>query len=81
MSDQKIFLAECALYIKGDLETIKLRGPRDVVKAISSALVESKKLHDQLHEASDMSKIVKQVQKKRTAAKKLQNITGFIWPF
>jgi len=81
MSDQKRFLAECALYIRGDLETIKLNGSHDLVEAISSALVESKKLHDQLHETPDMSKIVKQVQKKRTAAKKLQNIIGFIWPF
>lgn len=81
MSDQKKFLAECALYIKGDLEVVKLHGNREVVHAISSALIESKKLHDELHESSDMSKIVKQVQKKRRAAKKLQNITGFIWPF
>ena len=81
MSDQKKFLAECALYIRGDLETVKFHGSRDIIEAISSALVESKKLHDQLHETPDMSKIVNQVQKKRAAAKKLQNITGFIWPF
>lgn len=81
MSDQKRFLAECALYIRGDLETIKMNGSQDIVRAISAALIESKRLHDQLNEASDMPKIIKQVQKKRRAAKKLQNITGFIWPF
>jgi len=81
MSDQKRFLAECALYIRGDLETIKMNGSQDIVEAISAALIESKRLHDQLNEASDMPKIIKQVQKKRRAAKKLQNITGFIWPF
>ena len=81
MSNQKRFLAECALYIRGDLETIKMNGSQDIVGAISAALIESKRLHDQLNEASDMPKIIKQVRKKRRAAKKLQNITGFIWPF
>ena len=81
MSDKKKFIAECALYIRGDLDSIKIRGSKSIVEALSSTLVESKKLHEQLHESSDMSKIIQQVQKKRAAAKKLRDISGFIWPF
>ena len=81
MSDKKRFLAECALYIKGGLESVKIRGSRPIVEALSSVLVESRNLHEQLHQGSDMSQIIQQVKRKRAAAQKLRNITGFMWPF
>ena len=81
MSDKKIFLAECALYIKGDIDSVKMTGPKRVVEAISATLVESRSLYNALHQDPDMPKIIENVRKKKAAAEKLKNITGFIWPF
>ena len=81
MSDKKIFLAECALYIKGDIDSVRITGPKNVVEAISTTLVESRNLYNSLHESPDMPRIIENVKKKKAAAQKLKNITGFIWPF
>ena len=81
MSDKKIVLAECALYIKGDIDSVKMTGPKSVVEALSVTLVESRGLYNTLHESRDMPTIIEQVKKKKAAAQKLKNITGFIWPF
>ena len=81
MSDKKRFITECALFIRGDIKDVKLAGDRKTVGALAEVLSESRKLYCELEEGKNISVVLAQVEKKRSAAKKLKNITGFVWPF
>ena len=79
---KKEFLRDCALYIRGDLPEVKMRGKLNDVKLFASALKESRGLYESLNnDTPSMREVVSKIERKRQATHELKERTGFIWPF
>ena len=75
------FYGDCAKFICGYIDEIRINGDKKAVEYISDVLVKSKKLYELLNDpASDMKVIVEGLRKKRNAASTLKAKTGLIWP-
>lgn len=75
------FYGDCAKFICGYINEIKISGDKKVVEYISDVLVKSKRLYELLNDpASDMKVIIEGLRKKRDAAGALKAKTGLIWP-
>ena len=73
------FIKECALYIRGDLSQVRLRGDSDTVKLFANALSESRKFYLALQEG-DFKDAIVALKRKRTASSILREQTGYVWP-
>ena len=79
---KKEFLRECALYIRGELPEVKMRGKLNDVKLFVGALKESRELYESLNDDTpDMKNVISKIERKRQATHELRKRTGFIWPF
>ncbi len=80
-NSEKLFLRDCAKYIKGEIKEIKISGPKSTLRLFAKALSESRKLYKALNVSGDMSKALPILESKRTATRQLRDKTGFVWPF
>ena len=81
-NDRKEFLCDCARYIRGEVEEIRLHGKKKDVLLFADTLRESRGLFQCLNEKEPhVSKVLTALTKKRTASRKLKKATGFSWPF
>ena len=79
---KKEFLRDCALYIRGELPEVKIRGNFSDVKLFAGALKESRELYESLNDDTpSMKEVVSKIERKRQATQKLRERTGFVWPF
>ena len=76
---RKQFIKECALYVRGDQQQIRLSGDGATVKLFANALIESRKFYVALHEG-DFKNAVDALKKKRAASSALRKQTGYVWP-
>ena len=77
--DRKQFIKECALYVKGDIESVRLRGDTATVKLFADALSESRKFYIALQEG-DFKEALTALKRKRSASCTLREQTGYVWP-
>ena len=75
----KVFLRECALYIKGEVSSVKLRGDSRATRLFAEAISSSRKFYLTLQEG-DFNKVIPALKDKRDASKALREQTGYIWP-
>ena len=73
------FLRDCALYIRGDISEIKIKGKPSVVNLFASVLSESRRFFLALQE-DDLKDVVPLLERKRAASRLLREKTGYIWP-
>ena len=79
---QIMFLRDCAKYIRGEINEIKLNGKKETIKLFACALKESRSLYTELNGGSrEMSKILPILKSKKKATNLLRTSTGFVWPF
>ncbi len=76
---RKQFIKECALYIRGDVSQVRLRGDTGTVKLFANALSESRKFYLALQEG-DFKDAIVALKKKRAASSMLREQTGYVWP-
>jgi hypothetical protein len=77
--DNKVFLRDCALYVRGELNEIKLKGNPEVVKLFAEVLSESRRFYLAL-QGDDLKKVIPLLERKRTASRALRRKTGYVWP-
>ena len=77
--DRKQFIKECALYVKGDIEQVRLNGDTATVKLFADALSESRKFYIALQEG-DFKDALTALKRKRNASSVLREQTGYVWP-
>lgn len=77
--DNDIFLKHCALYIKGELNEIKIRGNKQTVKLFADVLSESRKFYLAL-QGKELKDVIPLLEKKRAASRLLRRKTGYVWP-
>ena len=75
------FLKDCARYIRGEVNEIKLSGSKKVVRLFADTLKESRLLFIALQAEKKMKKIIPVLESKKKAASLLRDKTGFVWPF
>lgn len=75
----KEFLRECALYVRGEVERVKIRGKQKTVNLFAEALSASRKFYVALEEG-DFKRAVTALRDKRAASGALRESTGYIWP-
>jgi hypothetical protein len=73
------FLKDCALYIKGELSEIKIKGDKEVVKLFAKVLSESRKFYLALQK-DNIKNVIPLLERKRAASRDLRKKTGYIWP-
>jgi len=73
------FLRDCALYVRGDISEIKIKGKPAVAELFATTLSESRKFFIALQE-NDLKKVLPLLEKKRAASKLLREKTGYVWP-
>lgn len=73
------FIKECALYIKGELSEVKIKGRKEVVQLFADVISESRKFYAAL-QTDDMKKVVPALENKRRASAILRQKTGYVWP-
>ena len=79
MNANKQFLKECALYIKGEVSEIRIKGSTKTVSLFAKTLSESRKFYIALQK-SDLRKAVPLLERKRAASRTLREKTGYVWP-
>lgn len=79
MNANKQFLKECALYIKGEVSEIKIRGNSRAVNLFAKTLSESRKFYVALQKGS-LKKALPLLENKRVASRALREKTGYVWP-
>ena len=77
--DKRIFIKECALYIKGQISEVRMSGAKKNVELFSRVLSESRKFYLALQEG-DIENVLPQLAKKRDASRALREQTGYVWP-
>jgi len=75
----KQFIKECALYIKGEVSEIKIKGNPRVVRLFAETLSESRKFYIALQN-KEFRSVLPLLEKKRAASRVLREQTGYIWP-
>ncbi len=75
------FIKDCARYIRGEINEVKLTGPKQTVKLFAKTLQESRLLFVALQSESKMGAIIPLLESKKKAAALLRAKTGFVWPF
>ena len=73
------FIKECAMYIRGELSEIKIKGQRDVVQLFANVIAESRKFYTALQE-DDLKKVMPVLESKKRASQVLRQKTGYVWP-
>tara|TARA_Y100000385_G_C12657489_1_gene452245 strand:- start:224 stop:469 length:246 start_codon:yes stop_codon:yes gene_type:complete len=73
------FIEECAMYIKGELSEIKIKGQKDVVQLFANVIAESRKFYTALQE-DDLKKVMPVLERKKRASQVLRQKTGYVWP-
>jgi len=73
------FIKECAMYIRGELSEIKIKGQRDVVQLFANVIAESRKFYTALQE-DDLKKVMPVLERKKRASQVLRQKTGYVWP-
>ena len=77
--DNEVFLKHCALYIKGELDEVKIRGNKHTVKLFADVLSESRKFYLALQE-KELKDVIPLLERKRAASRLLRRKTGYVWP-
>jgi len=81
-NNKKEFLSDCASYIKGEINEIRLKGNKDDCILFAVALRESRNLFEELNaDDASIANVMVALTKKRTAARNLSEQAGFRWPF
>ncbi len=75
------FIRDCARYIRGEINEIKLSGPKQTVQLFAKTLKESRTLFVALQTESKMGAVIPLLESKKKAATLLRAKTGFVWPF
>tara|TARA_B100000519_G_C14064765_1_gene353828 strand:- start:43 stop:291 length:249 start_codon:yes stop_codon:yes gene_type:complete len=75
------FIKDCARYIRGEINEVKLTGPKQTVKLFAKTLKESRMLFIALQSESKMGVVIPLLESKKKAAALLRAKTGFVWPF
>jgi hypothetical protein len=75
------FLKDCARYISGEINEIKLSGSEKTIGLFAHTLRESRALFVALQTKKNISDVIPVLESKKRAAKLLQKRTGFTWPF
>jgi|GEM_PF-3823047 hypothetical protein len=73
------FIKECAMYIRGELSEIKIKGQKDVVQLFANVIAESRKFYTALQE-DDLKKVMPVLERKKRASQVLRQKTGYVWP-
>jgi hypothetical protein len=79
MNANKQFLKECALYIKGEVSEIKIKGNSKTISLFAKTLSESRKFYVALQKGS-LKRAVPLLESKRAASRALREKTGYVWP-
>ena len=79
MNVNKQFLKECALYIRGEVPEIKIRGNSKIISLFANTLSESRRLYLAL-QSGELSKTLPLLENKRAASRVLREKTGYVWP-
>jgi len=80
--NKKEFLQDCARYIQGDVNEIRLHGNKKDCVLFANALKESRNLFKKLNEKdASVSNVMNALGRKRDASKNLKRGAGFTWPF
>lgn len=79
MNVNKQFLKECALYIRGEVSEIKIRGNSRTITLFANTLSESRRLYLAL-QSGKLSKVLPLLENKRAASRDLREKTGYVWP-
>jgi hypothetical protein len=77
--ENKIFLKECALYVRGDISRVCLHGNKKVIKLFSEVLNCSREFYVALQN-NDTDSIIPLLKRKREASRRLKEQTGYVWP-
>lgn len=81
MKTNKEFYKDCAKFICGYINEIKVSGDKKIVESISDVLLKSKRLYELLNDpASDMPVIIEGLKAKKNATSSFKAKTGLIWP-
>ena len=75
------FFKTCALFIRGDISSIKLNGRKSDVRLVTNVMTESKKQHELLHSDAQAPEVLSQITAKNKAAKRFFKATRIKWPF
>jgi hypothetical protein len=73
------FLRDCALYVKGEISEIKLKGNKDAVNLFAKVLSESRRFYVAL-QSGEMKDVIPLLERKRAASRALRKKTGYVWP-
>ena len=80
--NRREFLGDCARYIKGEINEVRLRGNKGDCILFATALKESRNLFEKLNDNNaSVSNVMNALTKKREATRKLSTHIGFSWPF
>lgn len=79
MNVNKQFLKECALYIRGEVSEIKIRGNSRIISLFANTLSESRRLYLAL-QSGKLNKALPLLESKRAASRVLREKTGYVWP-
>jgi hypothetical protein len=77
--EDKVFIRDCALYVKGELKEIKLKGDPRVVRLFADVLSESRKFYLAL-QSGELKDVIPLLERKRRASRLLRYKTGYVWP-
>ena len=75
------FLKDCARYISGEINEIKLNGSEKTIRLFARTLKESRALYVVLQTKKGIRDVLPVLESKKRAAKLLHAKTGFAWPF
>lgn len=78
---KKLLLTSLGAWFLGKEVDVKLRGSQNEIRVVSSVLLASKKLHEELHRSdASINSAMESLQRKRIAAEEFEKTFGISWP-
>ena len=77
----KLMLASLGAWLVGKLSNVKIRGSKDEIEIIASALLSSKKFQDELKKpGASVQSVIDKLRVKNMSASEFEKVLGIPWP-
>lgn len=77
----KIFFATCAAWLVGKATNMKVRGSEQEVRAVSNAMMASRRFQDELRRpGATVESVMEKLGLKHATAREFERILGIAWP-
>lgn len=77
----KVFLTACGAWVLGKATNLKIRGTKEEIAAVASALNSSKKFQDELRRpGASVQSVMEKLKVKNMSASEFERVFGVKWP-